>query len=139
MTASDDGDGYGADGVETRESSLPFETTLERLREVIERRGLRVFDVIDHQAAAVDVGLTLRPTRVIVFGSPNAGTPLMVAYPLLALELPLRILVWEADDGRARVSHLAADALAGQFRIDATMIGPLAAPAAIVSDALDGG
>ncbi len=72
-------------GVTTRTSAATFDDTVAKLTAAIEGRGLRVFDVIDHQAAASEVGLSLRPTRVVVFGGPAAGTPLMVDHPLLAL------------------------------------------------------
>ena len=74
-----------ASGVVTVRSARPFAETLAAVVDAITARGLHVFDVIDHRAAATDVGLTLRPTCVVVFGSPVAGTPLMVAHPELAL------------------------------------------------------
>jgi uncharacterized protein (DUF302 family) len=137
MTATDDTGASGqVTGVTSRVSPWPFEATVNRLLGAMEERGVRVFDAIDHRAAAVEAGLELRPTRVIVFGSPAAGTPMMVASPLLALELPMRILVWEADDGRVRLDHLTAEALAGQFHLDPALAGPLGAPDAIIAAAL---
>lgn len=123
-------------GVEIRVSSLQFDETLARLRSVIAERGLRLFDVIDHQAAAAEAGLALRPTRVLVFGSPAAGTPLMVEWPLLALELPLRIVVWQGDDNRTRLGYLTAEPLVAQFQLDPAKVAALGAPAALVDDAL---
>ena len=132
---SDDPTG-GAEGVTTSVSPLGFEETLHRLLTVIEQRGLHVFALIDHDGAAAEADLTLRPTRVVIFGSPAAGTPLMAATPLLALELPLRILVWEGRDGRTRLSHLTADALTEQFHVPSELTGPLGAPAALIDAAL---
>jgi uncharacterized protein (DUF302 family) len=123
-------------GVESRVSLLPLEETVSRLVSLIEARGLRLFDVIDHQAAAMEVGLALRPTRVLVFGSPAAGTPLMVDQPLLALELPLRILAWEGTDGRVHLSHLTADALVEQFQLDPAKAAALGGPAALIDEAI---
>jgi uncharacterized protein (DUF302 family) len=119
-------------GLVTVNSPMSFEDTSQRLLDVIHERGLQVFDVIDHAAAAAEVDLVLRPTRVVIFGSPAAGTPLMVEHPLLALELPLRILVWQ-DDGRTRLSYLDAATMGEQFEIDQMQSAPLHAPAAIVA------
>ena len=82
-----------------RASAFGPQETLLRLLVAIEARGMTVFARFDHAAAARAVGLSLRPTEVVVFGDPRAGTPLMQASPTLALELPLRVLVVERDDG----------------------------------------
>jgi uncharacterized protein (DUF302 family) len=124
-----------AGGVVTRPSGATFEDTLSRLVAAIEDQGLRVFDVIDHEAAAFDVGLDLRPTRVVIFGSPLAGTPLMVDHPLLALELPLRVLVWEGDDHQVWLSYLEPRALADRFSVSPDLAGPLAGPSMIIERA----
>jgi uncharacterized protein (DUF302 family) len=121
-------------GLVTVSSPMSFEDTLQRLLGIIHDKGLQVFDVIDHAAAAAEIDLVLRPTRVVIFGSPAAGTPLMVEHPLLALELPLRILVWQ-DDGRTRLSYLNAATMASLFEIDPTLSAPLHAPEAIVTAA----
>ena len=125
-----------ARGVVTRLSGTTFTDTLARLVAAIEGQGLRVFDVIDHDAAALDVGLDLRPTRVVIFGSPLAGTPLMVDHPLLALELPLRILVWESEDHQVWLSYLEPRALAAQFGVPPDLAGPLTGPSTIIERAL---
>jgi uncharacterized protein (DUF302 family) len=120
-------------GVQVYESELPFEEALARLRSVIAERGLHEFAVIDHAAAAAAAGLALRRTTVVVFGSPTAGTPLMVASPLLALELPLRVLVVEGDDGRTRLAHLTGAALVELVGLEGQGLQPLDAPAAVVA------
>lgn len=119
-------------GVDVQVSPVSFADTLERLRSVIEGRGLRVFGVIDHSAAASQVGLRLRPTTVLLFGSPAAGTPMMEGWPALALELPLRLAVWQGDDGQVVVAHAAAEALVEQFQLDPAKVRPLGVPAALV-------
>ena len=73
--------------------------TLERLEAVIARQGMAVFARIDHGASAEKVGLELRPTVVVVFGNPRAGTPAMQATPTLAIDLPLRMLIWQDEKG----------------------------------------
>ena len=118
--------------VVTRTTTATFDDAVARLTAAIESRGLRVFDVIDHEAAATEAGLSLRPTKVLVFGSPAAGTPLMVDHPLLALELPLRILVWQGDDHQVRLSYLDARVLAERFGVAADQAGPLNGPAVMI-------
>jgi uncharacterized protein (DUF302 family) len=73
--------------------------TLERLETTIARQGMTVFVRIDHGAAAQKVGLELRPTVVVVFGNPRAGTPAMQATPTIAIDLPLRMLIWQDEKG----------------------------------------
>ncbi len=125
-------------GLVTVDSPWSFEDTVQRLLGVIRDKGLRVFDVIDHAAAAAEVDQVLRPTRVVIFGSPAVGTPLMVQHPLLAFELPLRILVWQ-DGDTTRVSYTDAAVLARRFEIDPVRAAPLHAPMAVVAAATDRG
>ena len=79
----------------TTRSRLAYAETIETLKEAIAKAGNTIFACIDQSAAAQSVGLTLRPTMLIVFGNPRGGTPLMDAFPLVALDLPLKLLVWE--------------------------------------------
>src|SRR6201996_3879273 len=93
-------------------SATPFSATVERLTNAIEKAGMRIFARIDHAAAAQEVGLTLPPTIVSIYGSPKGGTAIMQAAPQAALDLPLRVLVHEAPDGRAVIAfHPAGDML----------------------------
>ena len=85
-------------------SNWPFAVTLDRLSTAIEGAGLKVFARIDHAAGAKEAGLTMPPTVVLLYGSPKGGTPLMLAAPAAALDLPLRVLVRDDADGRTRVS-----------------------------------
>ena len=86
-------------------SPYPVPETLERLDSVLRSRGLTVFARVDHSGEAEKVGLKMRPTHLVIFGSPKAGTPLMVAAPTLAIDLPLKALVWEDAGGRVWVSY----------------------------------
>ncbi len=85
-----------AEGILTRSSPYSVAETLTRLEAAITERGLTVFARFDHAAAARSAGLQMPETTVLVFGNPRAGTPVMLAAPLIALELPLRVLVWSA-------------------------------------------
>lgn len=85
--------------------------TVARLEAGVKEHGLRLFARIDHAAAAEEVGLKMRPTLVLVFGNPRVGTPLMLAAPTLAIDLPFRVLVWEDAAGDAWSTYSAPDCL----------------------------
>lgn len=86
-------------GIVSKPSKHSVADTARRLQELLQDKGVRLFALIDHSGEAEKVGLTMRPTKLLIFGSPKAGTPLMLAAPSSALDLPLKILVWE-DEGR---------------------------------------
>ncbi|HEV3367287.1 MAG TPA: DUF302 domain-containing protein [Acidimicrobiales bacterium] len=109
----------------TKVTSGSVSDTVSRLSEVATARGLKVFAVIDHSGEAKGRGLDLRDTRVVIFGSPEAGTPIMAAVPLAALDLPLKVLVWD-DDGQTKVSYTAPSALAARYRLSSELAGRLA-------------
>ena len=92
------------DGLVTLESRHTAADTVERLVAEIGKRGMTVFTRIDHAAAAKAGGMALRPTEVLLFGNPRAGTPLMQADQTIGIDLPLRLLVWEDAGGKARVA-----------------------------------
>jgi uncharacterized protein (DUF302 family) len=94
-----------ADGVISKPSPYSVDETIRRLEEVVRGKGLTVFARIDHRSGAREVALDMQDEQVVIFGSPRAGTPLMVARPLVGLDLPLRVLVWRASDGRVWVSY----------------------------------
>lgn len=103
-------------GVVTRKSSYPFAETLARVEQGIDARDLTIFARIDHRAGAREAGLEMQEATVLVFGNPRVGTPAMLEQPLAALDLPLRVLVWE-QDGQARVSYQQPEFVAGRFAI----------------------
>ena len=93
------------DGVVELLSTRKFDETVERLRGLIEDKGLTLFAVVDHGGEAAKAGLAMSPTKLFIFGNPRAGTPLMVAAPSLAIDLPLKILVRQDAAGRVWVSY----------------------------------
>jgi len=97
-------------------SSYPFDETVTRLKQAISAGGNTLFADIDQSAAARSVGLDLRPTRLLVFGNPKGGTPLMEALPLLALDLPLKIVVWE-ENGKTALAYTAPAAIAARYDV----------------------
>jgi len=86
-------------------SAHDFDTTIARLKTALATAGAEVFADLDQRAAAEGVGLSLRRTRFILFGSPKAGTPVMAANPHAAVELPLRMVIWEDDEGHTRLDY----------------------------------
>ena len=96
-------DGSNPDPVQVV-STVPFEPTVDRLVKAIEDAGMTVFSRIDHAAGARDVGMEMPPTIVLSYGNPKGGTPIMLAAPAVALDLPLRVLVREDPQRRAVVS-----------------------------------
>jgi uncharacterized protein (DUF302 family) len=98
------------------QSRHSYADTLDRLLKAIAASGNTVFATIDQAAAAQAAGLTLRPTLLIAFGNPKAGTPLMEAFPLAALDLPLKLLVWE-QDGSVRVAYTPASEVATRYGV----------------------
>src|ERR1700687_4901071 len=92
-------------------SSRSVPETLKKLQATLEARGLQVFAVIDHSGEAEKAGLKMRPTQLLIFGSPKAGTPLMVAAPSLAIDLPLKIMVWEDEEGKVWLTYNSPDYL----------------------------
>jgi uncharacterized protein (DUF302 family) len=109
----------------SKPSSGSVADNVDRLVELVQTRGMKVFVVIDHSGEAAQSGLDLRDTKVVIFGSPAAGTPVMQAAPLSALDLPLKVLVWD-DDGQTTVSYLDPDALARRHHLSAELEGRLA-------------
>lgn len=99
-------------GMVTRESAHDVRTTLARFAAAVRGAGWVVFAEIDHAAAAQAAGLALRARTVVVFGNPVAGTPAMAANPTLALDLPMRVLVWQDDGGRTRITRSTGEDLA---------------------------
>lgn len=120
----------------TKPSKGTVDETVSRLQDVIAAKGLKLFAVIDHSGEAEANGLALRDTKVVIFGSPVAGTPVMQARPLAALDLPLKVLVWD-DDGQTQLSYTPPDELADRYDLDDDLTRRLAGIETITDAALD--
>jgi uncharacterized protein (DUF302 family) len=92
-------------GIVHKPSKHPVEQTVEALTNILKSKGVAVFALIDHSGEAEKVGLKMRPTKLLIFGNPKAGTPLMLASPSSAIDLPLKLLVWEDAQGKVWVSY----------------------------------
>jgi len=120
-----DGRTANVPGSVTKLSPRSVADTVSRLIDMIAARGMKLFAVIDQSAEARQAGLELRDTTLVIFGSPAAGTPVMVASPLAALDLPLKVVVWD-DAGQIKISYDAPAALAARHRLSAEQATPLA-------------
>jgi uncharacterized protein (DUF302 family) len=109
----------------TKVASHSVEDVVARLTSIAESRGMKVFAVIDHSGEASRAGLELRDTKVVIFGSPLAGTAVMVAAPLAALDLPLKVLVW-ADGSQTKLTYTSPAALAARYQLSDEFAGRLA-------------
>jgi uncharacterized protein (DUF302 family) len=122
----------------TMHSGFDFETTLARLKQALTSRGMTIFADIDQAAAAASASTTLRPTRVLLFGNPKGGTPVMEANPHAALELPLKLVVWQAPRGPVQVDYLdPAAMLVEHYGIEPALTGVFAPVPSLLAQAID--
>ncbi len=101
-----------SNGIINKSSKHSVDETLGKLQTILQAKGIAVFALIDHSGEAEKVGMKMRPTRLLIFGNPKGGTPLMLAAPSIAIDLPLKILVWEDDQGKVWVSYNSPEYLA---------------------------
>jgi uncharacterized protein (DUF302 family) len=99
------------------ESRFSFKETGDRLTSELEKRGIRIVARIDHAAGAKSIGLEMPPTEVIMFGNPKLGTPLMLAQPSVAIELPMKMLIWQDKGGKIMIGYTPASALKDRYQI----------------------
>src|SRR5580658_5572644 len=92
-------------GIVSVPSNHSVDETVESLKNILQAKGVNLFAVVDHSGEAAKVGMQMPPTKLLIFGSPKAGTPLMQAAPSIAIDLPLKILIWEDDSGQPWVSY----------------------------------
>lgn len=119
----------------TKLSPRTVDDTVARISDVVSAKGAKLFAVIDHSGEARSAGQELRETKVVIFGSPQAGTPVMQAAPLAALDLPLKVLVW-ADGNQTKVSYTPPAELAARYGLSAELAGRLAAIDAVTDAAI---
>jgi len=92
-------------GIVNKPSKHSVDDTLGKLQNILEAKGIAVFALIDHSGEAAKVGMKMRPTKLLIFGNPKGGTPLMLAAPSIAIDLPLKILIWQDDQEKVWVSY----------------------------------
>src|ERR1700686_532943 len=118
-------------------SSYSVEETVRRLQAALAAKGLQVFAVVDHSGEAEKVGLEMSPTKVVIFGSPKAGTPLRVATPSLAIDLPLKALVAEDAEGKVSVTYNSPEYLKGRHGVPDALIKNLAGAGVVIAKAVE--
>ena len=92
-------------GIVTIPSHQSVDHTVQKLQGILQAKEVKLFALIDHSGEAEKASMQMRPTKLLIFGNPQAGTPLMVASPTIAIDLPLKILVWEDNGGQVRISY----------------------------------
>jgi uncharacterized protein (DUF302 family) len=122
-------------GIADLPSNHSVDETVERLQNILRERGLTLFAVVDHSGAAEKVGLRMPPTKLVIFGSPKAGTPLMLAAPSVAIDLPLKILVSQDNEGKTWISYNTPDYLQMRHGFPAELVPNIAGVSALASAA----
>ena len=92
-------------GIVTIPSHQSVDQTVQKLEGILQAKGVKLFALIDHSGEAENAGMQMRPAKLLIFGNPKAGTPLMIASPSIAIDLPLKVLVWEDADGKVQISY----------------------------------
>jgi uncharacterized protein (DUF302 family) len=111
------------------------DATVEMIRGILAAKGVTLFALVDHSGEAEKVGMKMRPTKLLIFGNPKAGTPVMQAAPSIAIDLPLKILVWEDEAGKVWISYNSADYLRSRHNVPTELMQNLAAAEAIAAAA----
>jgi uncharacterized protein (DUF302 family) len=111
--------------------------TLKRFESVLQAKNLTVFVLVDHSGEAEKAGLKMRPTQLLIFGSPQAGTPLMVASPSLAIDLPLKALAWQDADGQVWLSYNSPEYLKQRHKVPEELVKNIAGVGALLEKAVE--
>jgi uncharacterized protein (DUF302 family) len=124
-------------GIVDKPSNHTVEETVNRLKGILQAKGVTLFALIDHSGEAEKVGMKMPPTKLLIFGSPKAGTPLMLASPSIAIDLPLKILVWEDAQGKAWVSYNSPAYLRERHNLPADLLQNIAVVDALAEKAAE--
>jgi uncharacterized protein (DUF302 family) len=124
-------------GIVSQSSAHSVDATVEELQTMLQAKGVTLFAVIDHSGEAQKVGLAMPPTKLLIFGHPKAGTPLMLASPSIAIDLPLKILVAESADGKVSISYNAPEYLQSRHNLPAELLPSIAVVGALAAKAAE--
>ena len=109
-------------GIISRLASGSVDETVAKLRTLLEQRNITLFALIDHSGEAAKVGMKMPPNKLLIFGNPKGGTPVMLAAPSSAIDLPLKLLVWQDSDGKTRISHNSPKYLQDRHHLPAELV-----------------
>jgi len=124
-------------GIVDKPTNHSVDETVEKLKGILQSKGVALFATVDHSGEAAKVGMKMPPTKLLIFGSPKAGTPLMLASPSVAIDLPLKILIWEDAQGKTWVSYNSPAYLQQRHRIPAELMQNIAVIEALASNAAE--
>jgi uncharacterized protein (DUF302 family) len=113
-------------GIVDKRSNHSVDETVDKLKGILQSKGVTLFAMIDHSGEAAKVGMKMRPTKLLIFGNPKGGTPLMLAAPSSAIDLPLKILVWEDGQGQSWVSYNSSEYLQKRHGFPAELVQNIA-------------
>jgi uncharacterized protein (DUF302 family) len=123
-------------GILQRPSNHSVDETVKRLKGILQARGLTLFALVDHSGEAEKVGMKMLPTKLLIFGSPKGGTPVMMAAPSIAIDLPLKVLIWEDSQGRVWVSYNSPEYLAKRHAVPDDLVKNIAGVEMLVQEVL---
>lgn len=118
-------------------SPYSVDETVRRLQQILTEKGVQVFALIDHSGEAARVGMSMPPTKVLIFGSPKAGTPLMLSAPTIAIDLPLKALIAEDKDGKVSVTYNAPEYLRDRHGVPADLVKNISVAGGLVAKAVE--
>jgi uncharacterized protein (DUF302 family) len=120
-------------GIISKPSSHSVDETVEKITGMLHAKGITLFALIDHSGEAEKVGMKMRPTKLLIFGNPKGGTPLMVAAPSSAIDLPLKILVWDDPEGKTWISYNSLEYVQQRHGLPPELMSNLAVVEALVA------
>jgi uncharacterized protein (DUF302 family) len=124
-------------GIVDKLSRHSVDETVAKLKSILEAKAVRLFALVDHSGEAEKVGMKMRPTKLLIFGSPKAGTPLMLSAPSIAIDLPLKILVWEDAQGKVWVSYNDPEYLRERHGLPVNLLANIAVVETLASKAVE--
>jgi uncharacterized protein (DUF302 family) len=113
-------------GIINKSTDLSVQQALVKLQAILQAKGVTIFALIDHSGEAAKVGMEMRPTKLVIFGNPKGGTPLMLAAPSIAIDLPIKILIWEDGDGKVWLSYNSPEYLAERHNLPPNLLPNIA-------------
>jgi uncharacterized protein (DUF302 family) len=118
-------------------SNHSVDETVDRVKNILNEKGITLFAFVDHSGEAAKVGLKMRPTKLLIFGSPKAGTPLMLAAPSIAIDLPLKILVWEDAHDKVWLSYNSPEYLKERHNLPSALLPNIAVVGTLAAEAAE--